>query len=877
MRFIRLKIANYRGVERCEVEFDSSGITIIEGPNEAGKTSLGESIDLLFAYPDNSKHKRVKDTFPVDRDEGPEIELEAESGPYNFTYFKRFYKRPATELTITSPSSENLTGRDAHDRAREILSETVDVDLWEALMARQGEEITQPDLANQTSLSAALDRAAGGDADDSASDDLYERVEKEYSLYFDKRGGERKELQEARLREDNIESRIDELGRQLAGLERDIESSARLESEIAGLIEQEQQQSEAAGTHATNLEKIAGLEHELETAELRRESAAKSLEEAKRVKTERKVLIRNVKSEGEKLAELGEANGMATTSAQRAEDEFAAAREEFEAADCNKTKADSLARLRRDDHDFYLGQLNLDMLMERKQRIDEARDGAGEARQLLANSKIDGDLLKEIKKADRGMLEANARLQTGAPKIALIALDDCMLELDGENLQLDKDEKKDLTIADRSKLVVPGVVEIDILAGSSLENLNDAALKAQKVLDSLCQKAGVATFVEAQAAFDERVEANRKLEAKERVEADDLRDLTYDELETKIANLEAKVSGFLEHRVDQPAIAPNLETANVEKESSAAALDAAEQSLAAARLVMESAREVRNQLNSKLEGSQTEIRLLTDTFNYDSRRLQHARADSSDESLKEQVEQLRAALEELESLSRAALEAVAAENPEQIRALAETAEGSLKTTRSRLENTRTELTEVKTSLRIHGEEGLHEKLEEARRELDEVRSANRSLFARAAAADLLFVTMQAERDVARRAYVAPLKNAIERLGRLVYGDGCQVEINEDLQIANQTNRGKTVPFDSLSVGTKEQLALIFRLACCSIMAEDGGTPLVLDDALGNTDAERLKTMGAVLARCAREAQIIIFTCMPSRYSDVGEAKVVTLS
>ena len=61
-----------------------------------------------------------------------------------------------------------------------------------------------------------------------------------------------------------------------------------------------------------------------------------------------------------------------------------------------------------------------------------------------------------------------------------------------------------------------------------------------------------------------------------------------------------------------------------------------------------------------------------------------------------------------------------------------------------------------------------------------------------------------------------------------------------------------------------------------IMAEDGGTPLILDDALGYTDAVRLKTMGAVLAKAARGAQIIIFTCMPARYSDVGKATVVSL-
>lgn len=54
-------------------------------------------------------------------------------------------------------------------------------------------------------------------------------------------------------------------------------------------------------------------------------------------------------------------------------------------------------------------------------------------------------------------------------------------------------------------------------------------------------------------------------------------------------------------------------------------------------------------------------------------------------------------------------------------------------------------------------------------------------------------------------------------------------------------------------------------------------PLILDDALGYTDPERLRLMGAVLAKAAKECQIVIFTCVPDRYSYVGEAKVVSIS
>jgi len=49
--------------------------------------------------------------------------------------------------------------------------------------------------------------------------------------------------------------------------------------------------------------------------------------------------------------------------------------------------------------------------------------------------------------------------------------------------------------------------------------------------------------------------------------------------------------------------------------------------------------------------------------------------------------------------------------------------------------------------------------------------------------------MREERDKARRAYVAPLKEKIEHLGRLVFDDSFEVEIDEDLQIASRTAKG----------------------------------------------------------------------------------------
>ncbi|MGB5890491.1 MAG: hypothetical protein WBH75_11040, partial [Thermoanaerobaculia bacterium] len=214
--------------------------------------------------------------------------------------------------------------------------------------------------------------------------------------------------------------------------------------------------------------------------------------------------------------------------------------------------------------------------------------------------------------------------------------------------------------------------------------------------------------------------------------------------------------------------------------------------------------------------------------------------------------------------------------PDRVKALAETAKGSLGTVEKKREAAQKENTEVRTRLKVFGEEGLHEKLHAAQSHLDHIRQENAAMIRRAQAARLLYVTMKEERDKARRAYVAPLKEKIERLGRLVFNNSFEVDVTEDLSVASRAMDGSNVPFESLSGGTKEQISLISRLACAMTVSKDGGASLVLDDALGYTDPERLKLMGAVLAKAGKDCQIIILTCVPDRYSNVGEATVVRL-
>lgn len=103
----------------------------------------------------------------------------------------------------------------------------------------------------------------------------------------------------------------------------------------------------------------------------------------------------------------------------------------------------------------------------------------------------------------------------------------------------------------------------------------------------------------------------------------------------------------------------------------------------------------------------------------------------------------------------------------------------------------------------------------------------------------------------------------------------------DFSIASRTVHGVTVPFDSLSTGAREQLGVIARLACAILVNPEGqqgevGVPVILDDALGNSDPSRLLRLAPAFPSAAQRAQVVVMTCTPDRYRSVGTATVAHL-
>ena len=103
MRLHRLRLRDFRGTVERELVFPKSGVIVFEGANEVGKTSLVDALDLLLTEKDTSTKTAVRSVKPVGRDSGSEVEAEISTGPYRFTYRKRWHRSTETVLTVHEP------------------------------------------------------------------------------------------------------------------------------------------------------------------------------------------------------------------------------------------------------------------------------------------------------------------------------------------------------------------------------------------------------------------------------------------------------------------------------------------------------------------------------------------------------------------------------------------------------------------------------------------------------------------------------------------------------------------------------------------------------------------------------------------------------
>ena len=1045
MRLVSLTVRDFRGVGEARIEPLRCGVTIVQGPNEAGKTSLVDALDALFTRRDDTTAAEVREAQPLGRDVGPEVAVEAEAGPYRLRYRKRFLKDRETVLEVETPAPERLTGREAHERMDEILGEVLDRGLWRALRLRQGEDALQPGgLATARTLLGALGGAgaepAGGARGGRGGGELLDRARAEHRRYFTPvRADATGELAEARAELETAEAEAERLEREMAALEADAERAGRLERRIAELAAASGAAADRHRAARADLERVDRLEGEVrarqgETAEARELARALGdLVDEERAEREIADRLRAAR------AEEAEAAAALAPAVQDAE---AAA----SAVDLARAGAERL-RLRLRLAERRAAAADLATRRDRAARAAR-RVADGEAR--LAALPVDEAAIEDLAELGREADRLAATLAAASPGVAVTAESEVRFEVagggDSEHGPTSEDAPRE-TEADAGAgaasppadlapgetrrwrpsaawtLRLPGVARVEVTPGADAEDAARRLAEVRAGIAGRCRELGVEDLAAASRAHRERREAAAELGAARAVLAEALAGRRAEELDEAVTAAGAELER-LERGVERSPGGAAADGASLDRGGStvpapsgragteppvepsadlARALSAAEEDVRAREAAAKAAGEAgqrrerahrraaeltrslglqRRDAGTRRERAARRVAELTggdapspglfadptpggaggdpaapqagaaaagsdlaapeaaakaaaaetaapggaashaapgvdgagqgsvagvsggtsaggsrgrpadtepsrggppqlDLFGGDpvpgpvpiAPPAGHA---AGSPSAADRLAAARDALAAAEERTAAARRRLAEARPDEVRRLAETAAGAERRAREELRAAQDERIAVVARLESAGERELYADLGRARARREAARSATAAVEARAAAADRLVRALETAREQVRAAYSEPLRRAIVELGEPLFGPGFDVELDGELAIARRTAGGLTLPFDRLSGGSKEQLALLTRLACAVLVAPGGGVPVILDDALGSSDEERLRAVGRALTLAGRRCQILVFTCFPSRYRHVQGARVVEM-
>jgi hypothetical protein len=182
---------------------------------------------------------------------------------------------------------------------------------------------------------------------------------------------------------------------------------------------------------------------------------------------------------------------------------------------------------------------------------------------------------------------------------------------------------------------------------------------------------------------------------------------------------------------------------------------------------------------------------------------------------------------------------------------------------------------LEATLETLGAQGLDEKRDALQQAVEASERRRDELARRTAALDLLLRLLKGKRQALTRQLQAPLQKHLDHYLKLLFPHA-SVTVDENLMPQVLTRRPATVTessdVDALSYGTREQMGLISRLAYADLLREAGKpTLIILDDALVHSDAGRLAQMKRILFDAATRHQVLLFSCHPDSWRDLGVA------
>lgn len=840
MQLHSVELNNVRGVDHLEVkDLPETGVVVIGGPNEAGKSTLVESIDFVLTQKHTANSKAVRALQPAGQDVGPEVTLEATVGPYRFRIRKRWVKKRTSELHVFSPRPGQWTGAEADGELERILSEHMDRALVDALFIRQDDSHEGIAAVGIPSLTAALEEQTGANAVAEESE-LLTRIEAEYKEYFtaktDKPAGDYKATIAA-LSEAEEEQAADESAlRELDGVVERYEAAELKKSEAeaalpAAVEECERRDGELVAARAAQ-EKVTAQEAAVTRAA---EAVTRAEEESAR----RKAAI----AEHFAAVEAAERAAAAVAEARERAEEESAARTKLEEERAEVHKLYEAVREERQRARRAQRRAEREALGTRLEALSTLEETLASRRRELAAAP-DVPHLQELEDAAREVTVQERLRAAAAAKLYFSGKGS--VAVDGEERSLESGEEFAVELREGTTLQV-GEVCARYAAGAG-ESGEEGVERARAELARLLEDAGCEDLESARAAHEKHAKLASAADSAARELAAALGGEDIGELRARFEAAAEEAEDV--EGADEAAEPRELDVVEREEEELRRKLDELDRAVAPYR---------ENKAGAALEVAT--VRAEDATAQRDSRAaaVEAARAQLSDADVAAAIEAAQAKLQE----ERVVLEEMSAVDVDTAEHLAKGARTHVDSLKAAVNAAVGDMREFRGLIDMHS--GAAEDAEKAAAELEVARERHAAVERRAEAARYLRTLMLRHRDAARQRYAAPFVTALNSLARTVFGGDVDFELSDELKVEARSRDGETVSFDALSGGAKEQLSILTRFAIAQLVSDEP-VPVLIDDALGSTDSQRLQLMAALFSKAGKNTQVIVLTCMPQRYS-----------
>ncbi len=862
MKLRAIELTNVRRFagQRARLLGIGDGVTVLSEPNEFGKSTFFDALHAAFFERHTSRNATIKALQPHVGG-APEVAVEIDLPHGRFRIAKRWISKPSAQVT---------------DAAARLIAQADEAEAWidrlmggglggpsGLLWVRQGvlglesddKRERERDLSTRrdllSSVAGEIDLMTGGRRMDAVLDLVVDALGRlATSTGRPKAGGEWARAIDEAMTLSAEEAVLRPKAERLTG---DLAHRADVQRLLARLGDPADATARVAALADAQAAHQAGLAHQAQVVQA-------------------EAALRLARLDADKAR--SEAAALETLAARVAQARAALVRAEQVAADA-RARADELGQRDR------LAAQAVDALAAHARDLRAQLDGATRARAARQAAAQATELQRRLDRATelqaslhqthakRSRFRITAKLLEAADQ-AQVALDLARARADAQAVTITQRPNSvpavmnGVTLPDgpvpiltATDLTLPGFGRLQIDPGSARNR--DAVVQAEQALAAVLAAAQVDSPSAARADWAEV----QKLDAAAHQAEALLAELAPDGLDALRAAL-ARAQADAGDATDEEADIPTL----------TAALMQAEADEHAARATAKAAHDIAVEAGNTRAGAEAN-RLSA------ARQLADAETDAGDEAaLAARIAALKAqepALTGAVAAAERALDALRATAPDlaTLDARLTRAKGAIDQARIAEQKAREDLASLNARIEALADEGIEERLSTLADQRLEAEGRAARYDAEIRALSRLKRALEDARSQARDAYFGPVLRELQPLLAILH-PGASLSIDDGTLLpATLTRNGQVEALDILSGGTREQVAILTRLAFARLFAAAGrAVPVILDDALVHSDDARIEAMFDALHRTARDQQILVLTCRQRAFAALGGQQAV---